>query len=279
VTPGSGDPWAADGNAARYAAYAREFPMYRDTSRDLVTRAAPAPDAVVVDLACGTGATTAQILAALGSGGAVIGVDGSAAMLGEAAAAISDPRVRWVLARAETFDQHLSEPADVVVCNSAIWQTDFGRTARAARRALTVGGRFAFNIGAEFLRSDSADPASVDPDISSAPSLLAVMRDLAEKDYGWTPPEAAGGRRRLSADEVIAELSRAGFGEVRTEWLEYPASAEARHVWLTVPVFTGSRLPGLSYAARMDLLARARERIGPGEESSSRWLTVTATAV
>ncbi len=255
--------------------------MYRDTSRDLVTRAAPASDAVVVDLACGTGATTTQILAALGPGGAVVGVDGSPAMLGEAAAAISDPRVRWVLARAETFDQHLAEPADVIVCNSAIWQTDFGRTAQAARHALRAGGRFVFNIGDEFLRSDSVSPdiSFVSPDISSAPSLLTVMRDLAEKDFGWTPPDAAGGRRRrLSADEVIAELSRAGFGEVRTEWLEYPASAQARHAWLTVPVFTDSRLPGLSYAARMDLLARARKRLGPGDQSVSRWLTVSAAA-
>lgn len=64
----AGDSWGEDDNPRRYDAYAREYPSYRETSRDLIAVALPSADAgrvdaVVLDLACGTGATTREILA------------------------------------------------------------------------------------------------------------------------------------------------------------------------------------------------------------------------
>jgi hypothetical protein len=47
--------WDSEETAAAYAAFTGEFTMYRDTSRDPVQLAMPAPAAAVVDLACGTG--------------------------------------------------------------------------------------------------------------------------------------------------------------------------------------------------------------------------------
>ena len=63
-----------DGNPAPYDAYARAYPGYRETSRDLIALALPAAaaGARVLDLACGTGATTREILAVLGPGPAPI---------------------------------------------------------------------------------------------------------------------------------------------------------------------------------------------------------------
>jgi ubiquinone/menaquinone biosynthesis C-methylase UbiE len=82
-------------------------------------------DAAVLDLACGTGATTREILATLGSDGRVTAVDNSAAMLRVAAKSTADPRVTWIHARAESVGQHAIQPVGAVICNSAIWQTDF----------------------------------------------------------------------------------------------------------------------------------------------------------
>jgi ubiquinone/menaquinone biosynthesis C-methylase UbiE len=74
--------WDSDETAAGYAAFTGEFTMYQDTSSDLVELVGPAPGAVVVDLACGTGVTTREILAALGRDGRVTGIDRSAAIAG-----------------------------------------------------------------------------------------------------------------------------------------------------------------------------------------------------
>ena len=123
----STDSWAQDDNPRHYDAFAREYPNYSQTSRDLIAHAQPAPDAVAVDLACGTGITTREILAVLGPHGTVTGVDKSAAMLEVAASSVSDPRATWIQARAETVDQHVPRPADVVICNSAIWQSNTSR--------------------------------------------------------------------------------------------------------------------------------------------------------
>ncbi len=89
------DSWGEEDNPRRYDAYAREHPGYRETSRDLITLALPSADAgvadsAVLDLACGTGATTREILAVLGPYGSVTGVDKSAAMLGVAASSTID---------------------------------------------------------------------------------------------------------------------------------------------------------------------------------------------
>jgi ubiquinone/menaquinone biosynthesis C-methylase UbiE len=142
----TGDIWGEDDNPRRYDAYAREYSADRETSRDLIALALPladagVADAAVLDLACGTGATTREILAVLGPHGRVTGVDKSAAMLRMAASSTTDTRAIWIQARAESVDQHVTEPVDALICNSAIWQTDFAATAMAVRAVMKAGGR------------------------------------------------------------------------------------------------------------------------------------------
>jgi SAM-dependent methyltransferase len=146
-------------------------------------------DAAVLDLACGTGITSREILAALGPDGKVTGADQSAAMLAVAGLAITDPRITWVQAPAELIDRHVTGPVDAVVCNSAIWQTDMTATAAAARNLLAAGGRFVFNTGAGFL-GQQKDPNFGD----DRPSPVSIMRDIAAEEHGWRPPDQAAPR-------------------------------------------------------------------------------------
>jgi SAM-dependent methyltransferase len=266
--------WDSDDNPARYAEFAADFPMYSETSRDLVRLAGLKPDGVVIDLACGTGATTQQILAVLGPGGRVTGVDRSGAMLAVAARSVADARVSWLRATAEEFDKALTGPADAVICNSAIWQTDLAATARAARAALMTGGAFVFNIGAQFVNSGT-DPSA---GVQEFP-LTAVMRQIAADEYGWSPPaDSTWHRPWLTRGEVEQNLRAAGFVVWYSDWVEYERTAESERAWLEVPVFTAGRLPGLPYDARMAVLDKAWRRLGPAPVSVSRWLTFAATA-
>jgi len=267
------DPWGEDDNARRYDAFARQYPMYRQTSRDLIALAGLSTDATVLDLACGTGATTEQILAVLGPDGKVVGVDGSAAMLAIAAQSFADQRVTWVQARAEKLDQHVTGLVDAVICNSAIWQTDLAATAAAVRNVMTAGGRFAFNVGSDFLQQ--ADR----PD--ERPLLSGVMQAIAAEDYGWAPPEhqsRTAGRPRLSKESIRQSLSNAGFQIEHTAEFTYQQSAEAVRAWLSVPVFTERHLPGLPYRQRMRVLDEAYQRLGPGEAALSQWVAFAAKA-
>ena len=190
----AGDIWAEDDNARRYDAFAREYSAYRETSRDLIVLALPSADAgvadaAVLDLACGTGATTREILAVLGPDGRVTGVDKSAAMLGVAASSTDDARATWIQARAETVDQHVTEPVDALICNSAIWQTDFAATAMAVRAVLKAGGRFAFNVPVDFLGDgDSRESRERYPsllgEMRPSPSATMAGRQMTERQAG-----------------------------------------------------------------------------------------------
>jgi len=269
----SADPWGEDDNARHYDAFARQYPMYRQTSRDLIALAGLSSDAAVLDVACGTGVTTAEILAVLGPEGRVTGVDGSAAMLAIAAQSFADQRVTWIQARAEKLDRHVTELVDAVICNSAIWQTDLAATAAAVRNVMTVGGRFVFNVGSGFLQQ--ADR----PD--ERPLLSGVMQAIAAEDYGWALPgheSRRPWRPKLSKESIRQALSNAGFQVEDTAEFTYQQSAEAARAWLSVPIFTERHLPGLPYRQRMRVLDKAYQRLGPGEAASSQWVAFAAKA-
>jgi len=277
--PGSaGDSWGEDDNPRRYDAYAREYPNYRETSRDLIALALPSADAgvadaAILDLACGTGATTREILAVLGPDGRVTGVDKSAAMLGVAARSTNDPRAIWIQARAESLDQHVTEPVDAVICNSAIWQTDFAATAMAVRAVVKAGGRFAFNVPVGFLDDgDSHGPRD------RYPSLLSEMRAIAERDYGWAPDDQAPGqvRQRLTQESICRSLAAAGFDVEQVTEVSHQNSAESQRAWLSIPIFTRDQLGGLPYEDRMRVLDNAYERLGPGQTEQAKWAVFAA---
>lgn len=275
-----GDIWGEDDNPRRYDAYAREYPGYRQTSRDLIALALPsaesgAADAAVLDLACGTGVTTREILPVLGPHSQVTGVDQSAAMLEVAARSTTDPRATWVQARAENVDQHMTGPVDAVICNSAIWQTNVAATAIAVRAVLQTRGRFAFNVPAGFL-DDGATHRSRD----RYPALFSEMRAIAARDYGWAPDNRAPGRtrQRLTRESIRGSLSAAGFDVEQVTEVSYQASTESERAWLSIPIFTRDQLSGLPYEQRMRVLGKACEHLGPSQTQPQQWVVFIARA-
>jgi hypothetical protein len=207
----------------------------------------------------------------------VTAVDKSAAMLGEAARSVTDPRVTWVNAAAETLDRQVTGPFGAVLCNSAIWQTQFAATARAVRAVITAGGCVAFSVPAGFL-GDGAGAGTGHRPAERYPSLWSEMRAIAHSDYGWAPPARPTGRsgQRLSRDSVRRALQDAGFAAPQVTEISYPASAESQRAWLSIPVFTRAWLPGLPYEDRMRVMNEARARLGPGHGEQAQWVFFVA---
>lgn len=211
----------------------------------------------------------------LGPGGRVVGVDKSVAMLGVAARSITDSRATWIQARAESVDEHVTGPVDAVICNSAIWQTDFAATAMAVRAAMKADGRFAFNVPAGFL-GDGDSHRSRDRN----PPLLSEMRAIAERDYGWAPDASAPGRVRqqLTTESIRLSLAAAGFDIEQVRDVSYQNSAESQRAWLSIPIFTKDRLGGLPYEDRMRILDKAYECLGPSQTERALWTIFVARA-
>jgi len=110
----------------------------------MLARARPAPGERVVDVGCGCGATTLAVAAAVGPGGAVVGLDVSAPMLARArerAAGLA--AATFVEADATTF--RLSPPADLLVSRFGVmFFADPAAALANLHGLLRPGGRLAF---------------------------------------------------------------------------------------------------------------------------------------
>ncbi|PYE50024.1 class I SAM-dependent DNA methyltransferase [Deinococcus yavapaiensis] len=211
----------------------------------------------VLDLACGTGASTEPFVK---RGLDVVGVDGSADMLKVARSRV--PNVEFVLGDLRTFD--LSRRFDLVTClfdslNNLTASEDLGAAFSRVYAHLAPGGLFAFDINT---RSGVRDLWEGD-----ALEGLAVTPDGREVHYHWSHHYDAARDLgvvqafcRVEGEEFVEVheergydqfdleplLAAAGFG--RWEFVEFPDFAppefDAPRVWVFAwKAFEGQGLP------------------------------------
>ena len=171
----------------------------------------------VVDLGCGTGATTSVIVEKLRDEGAVLAVDFSEEMLNFARSRIRSLRVRFIHSPAEEFDRFLEEPVDRVLSNFAFFQfADKEKVLTALGRTLKPGGLFLLNSAAQGFGS-AAGPASgpvletileektaAGLDSVMNPDVALVRKELHLDDYGLRIVDSVPRIMMLSVREVLA---------------------------------------------------------------------------
>ncbi|MFJ8364005.1 class I SAM-dependent methyltransferase [Streptomyces sp. NPDC093984] len=265
--------WDEDTNAEAYEAFTRAHPMYDTTSRDLARRAHLADASLVIDLCGGAGATARAILDVIPARARVVSVDNAAAMQRVGHRTLTDHRLSWITAPAEQLADHLpAGTADAVVCNSAIWKTDTAAVFAAVAHILRPGGRFVFNIGGGFVGVRHPDEQSG----RTGPSLNALIRQIAVRDYGYTPqPTASDAPPKLPLETVTEQLGKAGLAVVDTEVTAQHSTMAEKKAWLSIPVF--ARPEGdFTHAQRMRILDAAYALTTPDAPSVTSWLVVVA---
>ncbi|MFY7070265.1 class I SAM-dependent methyltransferase [Nocardiopsis changdeensis] len=273
VPPDAVAGWDERHTAEAYACFTHLFPMYTNTSRDLVERAELRGSRLVVDLCGGTGVTAGAALAVLPSRARVISLDASAAMQEVGRRSLHDTRLSWVTARAEDVARHVGEGADAVVCNSAIWKTDTMATFTAVRSVLRPGGRFVFNIGGGFAGVTHPDEEAA----RTGPSLSALIQDVAVRDYGYVPPRKTRARPKLPLEVVRAQLRAAGFRVLEAGVVAHHGTMAEKRAWLSIPIFAQPE-GDLTYEQRMEILRKAYALVAPGQVTVTSWLVVVAQA-
>ncbi|MDQ2714347.1 MAG: class I SAM-dependent methyltransferase [Chloroflexota bacterium] len=248
--------WSDALNADIYEAYAQAYPLYRESGRHLLRLARVRPGMTVVDLACGTGIVTAQILEVLAGSGEVIGIDCSAEMLAIAREKLAT--VRFMQSPAEQSSAVLEAGTiDCVTCNSAFWQMHTSATLASVHHVLKPSGRLAFNLGTgtRFTGQSAAHPES----------LTTLMRRIALEEYGLTFPSRPGGKRPRSLlaatpDEVRALLMASSFQVVHHEIREIDYTQEGIGEFLKIPVINANYLPGCEYPVGKEIVEKAYQR-------------------
>lgn len=265
--------WDEDTNAQAYDTFTRTHPMYAATSRDLALRAHLADADLVVDLCGGAGATARVILDLVPAGARVISLDSAAAMQRVGRRTLTDARLSWITTGAEHLARHVPPGAvDAVVCNSAIWKTDTAAVFAAVAHVLRPGGRFVFNIGGGFAGVRHPDQRAV----RTGPSLNALIRQVAARDHGYTPPPtAADTPMKLPLETVTAQLAAAGLAVLDTEVTAQHSTMAEKKAWLSIPVFAQPE-GDFTHAQRMEILDAAYAMTTPDSATVTSWLVLVA---
>ena len=265
--------WHDPHNANLYNQFARQYGLYRDTSRHLASLVRLENVKQVVDLSCGTGITTEEILKCIDGSTQVIAIDSSTVMLAVAHQFIRDKRVSWVQGDAAEINKH-TKFVDTIICNSAIWQLDIDKTLSAAANILQPGGEIAFNIGKHFLRLPLRE---VRPQQTTA-SLRTLVQSIAILDYGFNPStDNVKPRARLSINGVLETLTENGFEPCKTIFFTYKMTPEEELAWLKIPIFAQAVLPGMPHEQQLEIMDKAFERVDKGYQRTSDWIMFVAT--
>jgi len=255
--------WADSFNAQMYEKYAQAYPIYRETGKKLVELADIRPGMSVVDLACGTGIVTERIASALEGTGSVIAIDLSATMLAIAAHKFPAGIVRFVHSSAETIDELFPEESiDVVICNSAFWQTRTRDTVKTLQKVLKGGARFLFNLSL----------ANTRPTLQRPPSALLpyLMVQIAKDEDGYVIPQSPK-RPKLTVEEVQRLLESTSLTLVSWEDVMFEETAEDAYAFFHIPVMTEACLPGLDYATRLEVVDRAYQEFVAAHREIAVW--------
>lgn len=254
------DTWV---NAEIYREYVESFPIYDTLNRRLVELAELSRARRVLDLGCGTGATTRACLAQLPAEAEVEGVDAAETMLEAARVAVADPRARFVHANAGSVDEAVAGGFDRAVCNAAFWQFPNPTSVlHALRRVLAPGGRLVFNAPFELLANERVEPE---------PFQISLAQAVRERAGIWPPPP-----RCLAVEDVKHALFRNGF---RFEGL-YPFHYRGRQGELMelmqVPALAIQLAPHLGYDTCLDIVRQAARRNDPVLEVEVPWVYFVA---
>jgi trans-aconitate 2-methyltransferase len=156
------------------------------------------PDASVLDVGCGTGRVTQELLA-LVPGGRVVAIDASQDMVKLARERLGDRAEVWC---EDVLELDLDEPVDAIVSTATLhWVSDHDRLWERLARALRPGGVLEAQCGGE--------------------GNIARVREVIEAVAQETAPELIGFSPWLFAGPVETErqLRAAGFCKIRC-WLE-----------------------------------------------------------
>lgn len=254
------EPWRGRRNAEIYDRFVREQPIYRRLNAWLVALAEIGTARLILDLACGTGATTEACLPAMGRDAEIVGVDGSEEMVEVARANVHDPRARFEVAAAASFAGVAPGPHDRVLCNAAFWQFPAAAPVlEAVAATLEPGGLLVFNAPAERVAGERA---------VVHPFQAALARVLEARTGAPFPASPAS----IDPAALDAALRDAGFEPATRFRRVYEGRQEELARLMSIPAMIGPLASGLSEEDRDEALAEARSRIDPDAPVTVPWI-------
>jgi trans-aconitate 2-methyltransferase len=242
------------------ATYQRVSTPHQDWGAEVLDRLTLTGDETMLDLGCGTGRVTEQLLERLPDGH-VIGIDGSVAMLAEAERRLGGARTTFVQADLLAFT--VDEPADGAVSSATFhWIADHDTLFARVRAALKPGAPFVAQCGG---RGNVAG-------VLDAAAAVGAREPFAPSFAGWAGPFNFAG-----PEETETRLDRAGFAVERCWLSDSPQWPEPLRGFLQTVTLSAhlDRLPAELHDAYLDGVVA---ELGPDPVHDYVRLNLVATA-
>lgn len=249
----------------KYEYYATKYPMYKKTSKFLVKIANIKKGMIIVDLACGTGITTREILKKLGTSGKVIGIDSSKEMLNVAKKKNKQKNVSFFQSKAEKINKIIKEKVDLVLCNSAFWQTNMNKTLIGIKKILKNDGKFIFNLPSQYYKFTKGPKETL---------FSPIMQQIATNIYRLKPKKKK--LKLLDFETIIKILKNNCFKIVSYKTFEFKKTAKDVYEFLKIPIMTEKTFLSLKYSEKMKILDRAYKEVDKSRKFVRKWMYFVA---
>jgi len=185
----------------QYHKYALNFPQYKQTNKKLVEVTNIKPNQIVVDLACGTGLTTKEVLKKYPDVKRIYAIDFSEDMINVAKEFVQSKKVTFIIADAQDMEKFISEKVDVVLCNSAFWQfQNQDKVLKIISNLLKDNGSFIFNLNQQFF--DFGEPES-----NQKLLIDAIFSEM--KNRGYEPSKKI--KPKVDKEKIEELFNQSGF--------------------------------------------------------------------
>jgi ubiquinone/menaquinone biosynthesis C-methylase UbiE len=242
-------------SAELYDRYSRRHPTYAVTSAQLVSAVADHPSRRILDLACGTGTTSAALIGHFGREVQLVAADASEAMLCIARANPSLGSVRFTRCAAESLGPHVGGAFDLVVCNCAFWMMRMPTVLRAVESVLAPDGLFAFNCPGYVIATASGQ--------SPMPPLMAACIDAGSSPHGSA--------YALREQTLEALIERCGLRIRHRTVFHCSESNEETLDALGIPAIRTACLPTMAPDGAAALIDRLSSKLDPRAATEVEW--------
>jgi|GEM_PF-1114887 len=252
-------------SAALYAKRCADNAVYRIAAGRLVELAGIQPGMTVLDLACGCGLVSQEILIRFHTSVTVIGIDYSIEMVEFARKNIGE-RAEFRCIAAEECSSAVAAPVDRVLCNAAFWQFRPDAISTQIRQVLRPDGYFVFNL------PRFNGPTSVDEPGQEIHRLVLDER-IRRGLFQPAAPAQTIGRPERRYDTVLDELGKAGFIIGLQEDFAYKVDPDDYLEFLSIPCIARRSFlfRGLVEQDIQQILDAVRRVCAPGRSPEIKW--------
>jgi len=245
-----------DLSSDHYQSFEDRHRFFRDLNRILLSAMNICANADILDVGCGTGASSRQILDDI-PGGRVWGLDNSSAMLATARSRFPESeRLRFVEGDAGKLADHFDFPFDAVIYSASIFLIpDYRESLRQANRMLKKDG----SVGVSFMDGVY--------DTEGA-NLLAVADKGAGLGVSLRKPVALS-----EFTTYFAEL----FARHRSWPHDFRMPVSFLREFFSIPAMSAGLFPGLPYAERVKNVNILLDHFSHGQPLF-RWIFLVGSA-